>query len=284
MTVDVIDAYAHCSAVTRTQAKNFSYGIRLLPPDRRKALSAVYAFARRIDDIGDGGLPAEERLTQLDDARHGLAALRQGRPVTDDPVLVALHHAAQRLPIPLEAFNDLLDGVEMDVRAASYEHFDELLLYCRRVAGSIGRLSLGTFHVRDRRAAEPLADALGVALQLTNILRDLVEDRRMGRVYVPRSELDAHGLSAELDGPAHRRQAFVRFQARRAASWFDHGLGLLPLLDRTSAACVGTMAGIYRRLLVRIEAQPERVFNERVCLPAWEKGWLAVRSLAGQVR
>ncbi|MGI8876954.1 MAG: phytoene/squalene synthase family protein [Egibacteraceae bacterium] len=284
MTVDVIDAYAHCSHVTRTQAKNFSYGIRLLPPDRRQALSAVYAFARRIDDIGDGGLPATERLSQLEGARRDLEALTIGEQPADDPVLVALHHAAERLPIPLDAFGDLIDGVEMDVHEATYEHFDHLLLYCHRVAGSIGRLALGTFVVRDRAAAEPLADALGVALQLTNILRDLVEDRAMGRVYVPRAELEAHGLSSSLEGEASRQEAFVRFQVRRASDWFDHGLGLLPLLDRTSAACVGTMAGIYRRLLVRIEAHPERVFTERVSLPKWEKGWLAARSLAGPVR
>ncbi|MDI3341614.1 MAG: squalene/phytoene synthase family protein, partial [Sphaerobacter sp.] len=162
--MDVLDAYRHCEHIMRAQARNFSYGIRLLPPPKRRALSAVYAFARRVDDIGDGPLPAAEKLTRLEEARK---AIRDPGAHGDDPVLVALADTARRFPVHLDVFEELIDGCEADVRATTYATFDELVDYCRRVAGSIGRLSLGVFGADDPGAAAPLADALGVALQLT---------------------------------------------------------------------------------------------------------------------
>lgn len=163
------------------------------------------------------------------------------------------------------------------MRGAVYETFDDLVVYCRRVAGSIGRLSLGVFGAREAERAGDLGDDLGVALQLTNILRDLREDWAEGRVYLPREDLERFdaappGFSAEL----------VRFEAARAQEWFDRGLELLPLLDRAAAASVSAMAGIYRRMLDRIEAEPEVVLRgPRLSLPAREKAWVAARSLAG---
>src|SRR5579875_1651371 len=143
-------AYQHCQQVTRTQARNFAYGIMLLPPGKREALSAVYAFARRIDDIGDGPLPAAEKLAALAQARAVVAALCSGEPPpADDQVLVALADAAARYPIPLAAFGELIDGCEADVTGARYATFGELEHYCRCVAGSIGRLSLGVFGSRE---------------------------------------------------------------------------------------------------------------------------------------
>src|SRR5579884_2365005 len=137
MTADVLTAYRHCEQVTSSQARNFSYGIRLLPPDKRRALSAVYAFARRIDDIGDGTLPAADKLAALAEARAATAALASGAPPpAGDPVLVAVGDAARRFPIPVEAFGEIIEGCEADVRGTSYATFDELLHYCRCVAGS----------------------------------------------------------------------------------------------------------------------------------------------------
>jgi phytoene synthase len=163
------------------------------------------------------------------------------------------------------------------VRGAVYETFDDLVVYCRRVAGSIGRLSLGVFGARDPGRAGDLGDDLGVALQLTNILRDLREDWAEGRVYLPREDLERFGV----EPPAFSAE-LVRFEAARAQEWFERGLGLLPLLDRPAAASVSAMAGIYRRLLVRIEVQPELVLEgPRLSLPAREKAWVAARSLAG---
>lgn len=275
--MDASAAYVLCEQITRARARNFHYGIRLLPPPRRRALSAVYAFARQIDDIGDGDLPSDEKALQL---RHAHERLRSMGDASEDPVIVALADASSRLPIPLDAFSDLIDGVEMDVRGTTYETFDDLVVYCRRVAGSIGRLSLGVFESRDLQRAEPLADDLGVALQLTNILRDVREDLDNGRVYLPRSELTVFNIDPNDQLTA--TPGFIRliqFQADRASEQFDRGLQLLPLLEGRSAACVSAMAGIYRQVLRRIQKDPAAVLHGRVSLSGWAKARVALWSL-----
>ncbi len=281
---DVVSAYEHCEQITRQEAKNFAYGIRLLPPERRRAMAALYALARRVDDIGDGTAPVAEKLERLEGVRASLAAVEGGDPDPADPVLVALADAAARFPIPIAAFGELVDGCEMDCRQTTYETFDDLVVYCRCVAGSIGRLSLGTFAMVSgtREEAEHLADTLGIALQITNILRDVVEDRTtMGRVYLPRQDLLEFGCQPDGAGPSEAMSALIRAEATRARQRYDEGLGLLGLLDHRSRACVAAMAGIYRRLLARIEADPGAVLVRRVSLPTWEKAWVAARSLAG---
>ena len=185
------EAYALCESITKNQARNFYYGIRLLRPDRRAVLCAVYALARRIDDIGDGDLPAEQKLAALAEVRRGLATL--GSDDTD-PVLAAVADATRRYPIPLGAFGELVDGVELDVIGRTYTTFDELVTYCRAVAGSVGRLCLGVFGSRPDEQAPAYADALGIALQQTNILRDIREDLINGRIYLPKEELDRFGV------------------------------------------------------------------------------------------
>jgi phytoene synthase len=285
-TDEVRAAYQHCEQVTRTQARNFSYGIRLLPAAKRRALSAVYAFARRVDDIGDGTLPAAEKLAALGEARDAVAALDRDRAPADDQVLVALADAAGRFAIPLPAFGELIDGCEADVRGTSYTTFDQLEHYCRCVAGSIGRLSLGVFGSRDPATAEPLADALGVALQLTNILRDIREDLGNGRVYLPAEDLERFGCTLRPDRAGQLAgdrglEELMRFEAQRALGWYARGMRLLPLLDRRSAASAGAMAGIYLRLLQQIAAAPAAALQQRQSLPGKAKAMVAVRALAG---
>jgi len=295
--VVVQNAYRHCEQVTRTQARNFSYGIRLLPGGKRRALSAVYAFARRVDDIGDGTLPAADKLAALEDARAAVAALEGAAlegaggasppaAASGDPVLIALADAARRYPIPLSAFGELIDGCEADVRGTSYATFAELEHYCRCVAGSIGRLSLGVFGSRDPGAAGPLADALGIALQQTNILRDIREDLGNGRVYLPAEDLQRYGCTlrperADALAGDRKLEDLVRFAAQRALGWYATGMRLLPLLDRRSAACTGAMAGIYLRLLEQIAAAPGAALRQRQSLPGQAKAMVAVRALAG---
>ncbi len=294
MTIEA--AYARCEQITRSQARNFSYGIRLLTPDRRRALSAVYAFARRVDDIGDGELAAgahngaspAERLAALAETRRRLRELPE-RP-GEDQVLVALADAARRFPIPLAAFEELIDGCEADLRGVSYQTFEELTGYCRQVAGSIGRLSLGVFATRpwvDRAKAAELADTLGVALQVTNILRDVREDRLGGRVYLPAKDLARFGCTLDMDqagrflDPPEALCELIGFEARRALDWYQRGLALVPMLDRRSAACCAAMAGIYRRLLTLIAADPAQVLARRVSLPGRQKAAVAARALVG---
>ena len=278
MTIE--QAYAHCWAVTAAQAKNFSYGIRLLPPPKRNAMAALYALARRIDDIGDGDGAPTEKVRQLDAVRADLRALRtDARSVADDPVFAALAHASTRYPIPLDAFDDLIDGCEQDSVGATYKTFDDVVQYCRLVAGSIGRLSLGVFGARDMEAARPLADDLGIAPQLTNILRDVSEDRAMGRVYLPATDLAEFCCASDASGPREAMGLLVRFECARARSWYGRGLPLLPLLDRRSRACTAAMAGIYRRLLTRIEHDPTVVLDRRISLPTREKVLVAALAI-----
>jgi phytoene synthase len=284
--MDVAAAYRHCEEITWSQARNFSYGIRLLPPGKRSALAAVYAFARRIDDIGDGTLPPADKLAALAQARSSVTGLAGGGTPGSDPVLVALADAGRRFPIPLEAFGELIDGCEADVRGTSYGTFDDLRHYCRCVAGSIGRLSLGVFGARDMASAAPLADELGVALQLTNILRDIREDYRDGRIYLPAEDFKRFGTELRPNGsgwPAADPKLvdLVVFEAERARDWYSRGLRLMPMLDRRSAACTGAMAGIYFRLLQSIAAAPELVLQRRVSLSPGQKAMVAVKSLAG---
>jgi phytoene synthase len=196
-------------------------------------------------------------------------------------VLIALDDAARRFPIPVEAFGEIVDGCVADVQGTSYATFDELLHYCRCVAGSVGRLSLGIFGAADLAQAAPLADALGVALQLTNILRDIREDYQNGRVYLPAEDLDRFGCSLEAPQAPEPLARLVGFEAERARSWYATGMRLMPMLDRRSAASAGAMAGIYRRLLERIAAAPAEVLKGRLSLSTGEKVTVAVRSLAG---
>jgi phytoene synthase len=310
-------AYARCEEITKNEAKNFAYGIRLLPLPKRQAMSALYAFARRVDDVGDGPGPAAEKLVALAEIHSQIDWLRSSRPGAlagraapaasgvsegsaaaaaaaaaaepagdpgwaEDPVLLALGDAVERYPMPLDALDELVDGCEMDCRQQRYATFDDLVVYCRCVAGSIGRLSLGVFGSTDPAAAPALADTLGIGLQVTNILRDIVEDRDvMGRVYLPEQDLDRFGCVADGSGPLPALVDLVRFEAGRAKERYAEGLQLLDLLDRRSRACVAAMAGIYRRLLDRIESDPLAVLDHRVSLPTWEKAWVAARSLAG---
>jgi phytoene synthase len=276
-------AYAHCELLTRAAAANFYYGIRLLPREKRAAICAVYAFARRIDDIGDGHVEAAEKLELLAAAARSLEGLSTDN---SDLVLVALADSRSRFTLPVESLLDLIAGVRMDVEGTAYESFEDLLVYCRRVAGSIGRLCLAIFGARDYERAAALADDLGVAMQLTNILRDLQEDAEDGRMYLPREDLVRYSLSADgrYEGGVGQLDAFTRFQVRRADEWFEQGIELVGLLDRRSAACVLAMSGIYRRVLERIRRDPERARARRVSLRAWEKAWVAVRSLTGAAR
>jgi phytoene synthase len=280
----VADAFELCESITRAQARNFYYGIRLLRPDKRAALCAVYALARRIDDIGDGALSRGDKLAALAQLRGSMADLDHPGA---DPVLIAVAEVARRMPLPLGAVDELVDGVEMDVLGHHYADFDELVGYCRCVAGAVGRLCLAVFGSRPDPRATEYADALGIALQQVNILRDIREDLGNGRVYLPQQDLDRFGVQLALDergvlvDAEGRLTALIRHSAQRAQQWYAHGMKLIPLLDRRSAACCTAMSGIYLRLLDRIDEQPSLVFDRRLSLSGWQKAEVAMRALVG---
>jgi phytoene synthase len=244
----------------------------LLPRPKRVALTALYAFARRIDDIADGPWPPAERRRRLEAARTALDALPSAPP--GDHVLVALADTLVRYPIPRGALGDLIGGALWDVERSRYESWSELREYCRRVAGTIGVSCTAVYGPSDPERARPLAETLGIALQQINIMRDVAEDWTLGRVYLPQDELARFGVSeddvaAGRTGPGWR--GLMAHEASRARALLGEGLGLLDLLDRRSALCVRTLSGIYAGVLDEIERRDWDVFAARARLSALGK-------------
>jgi phytoene synthase len=263
--VNAAQAYTEVQRITRRRARNFAYGIMLLPRDKRRALAAVYAFAREVDDIADGPAPPDEKRARLEDLRAGL-----DRDPGESAMLVALADARERFRIPARPLHDLIDGGLQDLDQQRYSDFNELARYCRRVAGAVGVACIPIYGADQPQRAEKL----GVALQLINIMRDVREDWGLGRVYLPQEELRSFGVTEEdiAEGrctPAW--QALMAYQAARARAHLEDGLTLLSYLDRRSAACVGTFAGLYRATLERIEQAGFDVFSGPPRLSTGEK-------------
>jgi phytoene synthase len=247
-------AYAEVQRITRRRARNFAYGIMVLPREKRRAIAAIYAFARRVDDVADGALPVEEKREELEQLRAALSS------PGGDAMSIALADARSRFPIPGRALHALVDGGLQDLEQARYETFDELRGYCTKVAGAVGVACVAVYGSQD----EARAETLGIALQLINIIRDVREDWELGRVYLPQDELASFGVTEE-DIAAGRAsgawQALLTFQTERARAYLQDGLGLLRSLDGRSALCVSTFAGLYRATLDRVEAQGFDVFD-----------------------
>jgi phytoene synthase len=256
MTLD--EAYAEVQRVTRERAKNFAYGIMVLPREKRRAIAAIYAFAREVDDIADGELPAAEKRARLEALRATLDAEPAGA------MSVALHDARARYRIPRSALSALVDGGLQDLEQTRYATFDELRGYCEKVAGAVGVACVAVYGSADVERAM----TLGIALQLINIMRDVAEDEALGRVYLPQDELARFGVERLEPSPQWRE--LMAFQAQRARAHLVEGLRLLDSLDRRSALCVSTFAGLYRGQLDRMEANEFDVFNAscRLSTPA----------------
>ncbi|HET8751554.1 MAG TPA: squalene/phytoene synthase family protein [Gaiellaceae bacterium] len=252
--VSVDAAYAEVERITRHAAKNFAYGIMVLPRAKRRAIAAIYAFARAVDDVADGALPPEEKRTRLEGLRASLDDDSAG------PVFVALRDARERFGIPREPLAALVDGGLQDTEQSTYADFAELRGYCEKVAGAVGLACVPVYGSDDTEHAM----TLGIALQLINIIRDVDEDRRLGRVYLPQDELAAFDVEELAPSPEFRE--LMAFEAERARTHLAEGLRLLESLDRRSALCVGTFAGLYRETLHRIEAGGFDVFGEKTRL------------------
>ncbi len=261
--MNVEAAYAECTRITRREARNFAWGIMLLPRPKRAALSALYAFARRVDDIadGDGGDDRRGRLLEL---RAAVEALPEA--AGSDPVLIALTDTLGRYPVPRRALDDLIEGALWDLERPRYSTWADLREYCRRVAGAVGISCTAVYGPADLERAFPLAETLGIALQQINIMRDVAEDWRLGRVYLPEDELARFGVTEQdlaggRTGPGWR--GLMAHQGSRARALLGEGMGLTDLLDARSAVCVRTLAGIYEGLLAEIERRHYDVFSAR---------------------
>jgi phytoene synthase len=265
--MSVQEAYAEVGRITRREAKNFAYGIMVLPRPKRQAIAAIYAFARRVDDVADGELSIEEKHAQLEELRAALDA----EPA--DPVFVALRDARERFGIPSEPLEALIDGGLQDLEQAAYADFAELRGYCEKVAGAVGLACVPVYGSDDTEHAM----TLGIALQLINIIRDVEEDRLLGRVYLPQDELTAFGVEELALSPEF--QELMAFEAARARAYLAEGLHLLGSLDRRSSLCVGTFAGLYRETLDRIEANGFDVFGAKTRLSAPRKLAVVARGL-----
>jgi phytoene synthase len=269
--MSVEEAYAEVGRITRREAKNFAYGIMVLPRPKRQAIAAIYAFARRVDDVADGDLAPEEKRAGLEELRGAL----DGDPA--DPVFVALRDARDRFDIPREPLAALVDGGLQDTEQSTYADFAALRGYCEKVAGAVGLACVPVYGSSDTEHALTYARELGIALQLINIIRDVDEDRRLGRIYLPQDELSAFGVE-EL-APSSEFRELMAFQAARARAHLADGLRLLDSLDRRSALCVGTFAGLYRETLDRIESAGFDVFGEKTRLSAPRKLAVVARGL-----
>jgi 15-cis-phytoene synthase len=264
-------AYGVCRHIARSSAKNFYYGFMLLPSRKRNALSAVYAFMRHADDLSDDpGMTPKERREKLETGH------------TDDPFFLALRDSQLRYNIPIELLDQLVAGTGMDVREQEqtggaplvvYRTFADLYGYCYHVASVVGLVCIRIFGYRDS-AAEQLAEHLGIAFQLTNILRDVKEDAAMARVYLPQEDLEHFGVTAEELGsgaPMEKLRPLLEFEARRARQYYEAADQLLPLIEEVSQPALWAMVEIYRGILDRIEARQYDVYSERVRLSLRDK-------------
>ena len=278
-----------CRELTRVAAKNFYYGLKLLPEPKRSAMFALYAYMRLVDDIADeeDGRTNEQRIADLEAWREDTHAALEGHVVCadgDGRHWGAFVEMARRYRLPVKIFDDAISGQQRDLSADRFETFAELHKYCYQVAGVVGLGSIHIWGFEGGAETERLAVARGVALQLTNVLRDLREDAARGRIYLPLEDLAAAGVSEEDLLGGRGGEAFgrlMRFQIARAEAYYEKSRGLEALIEPDSRPTLVAMTEIYRRLLRKIADEPERVLRWRVSLSMWSKlhiSWRAVRA------
>ncbi|MBI5331285.1 MAG: presqualene diphosphate synthase HpnD [Betaproteobacteria bacterium] len=271
----VSDPHAYCQESAAASGSSFYYAFRFLPPAQRRAITAFYAYCREVDDVVDECRDEGVARIKLAWWRDEVARLYAGAP--EHPVTRALLEAIAPFRLPREAFEEILDGMEMDLGRVRYDDFKHLNLYCHRVAGVVGEAAALIFGVSDR-ATLKYANRLGLAFQLTNILRDVGEDARRGRIYLPLDELAHFGVSADDLLHARHTDAFARlmqFQYERAARTYDEALALLPATDRKAQRPGLIMAAIYRRVLEEVKDDGFHVLERRIRLTPMTKLWLA---------
>ncbi|HEV3163219.1 MAG TPA: phytoene/squalene synthase family protein [Isosphaeraceae bacterium] len=282
MNASLSASYRFCGQVSRREARNFYYSFLVLPPSRRRSMCALYAFLRHTDDLADGPGSAEEKGAVLDAWRRDLNAALGGEHV-EWPGLPALADTVDRHSIPHQHLHEVIEGVCMDVRPRPYPTFADLYTYCYRVASAVG---LSCIHIWGYRSeggrAEALAEACGIALQLTNILRDVREDAQAGRIYLPQEDLERFGVSADdlaAPRPNDRVRELFAFEGRRAYDYYRLAGPLAKLVEPVGRPVLGAIVGIYRALLDEIARRDYDVLAARVALPAWRKTAITLRAL-----
>jgi phytoene synthase len=276
------ESFAWCKTYTKERAKNFYYAFAILPEAKRNAIYAAYAFSGYVDDIADELTDPVEQRRCLDEARARLLAARDGE--RSGPLFTALGWSFDTFGIPVEFFDDLVNGVEMDFTLNRYETWDDLKLYCYRVASMVGLICTSVFGTKPDPRARDYATHMGIGLQLVNIMRDVKEDAARGRVYFAQEELARFGLTSDdiIAGRYDDRfVALMEHHGARARRYFKSGRRLLPLLDLRSRMCVNVLQGVYFDILKRIEKRDYDVFSERVGLNTAEKLFVIGKLWAG---
>jgi len=263
-TVELKASYAFCQKIARTRARNFYYSFLLLSREQRDAMCAIYAFMRYCDDISEGEGASLEGIQRW---RQDLDCALQGR-YGENLLWPAFHDTVQRYKIPHEYFHEMIAGVSSDLEPKQLQTFDELYRYCYQVASVVGLTIIHIFGFESPDALV-LAEKCGIAFQLTNILRDVREDRENGRIYIPLEDIRKFG--ANLAKYDDRFVDLMRFEAERARAYYDESRPLIGLVHPRSRASLWALIEIYRRLLVRIERSNFDVLEKRVRVPTWEK-------------
>ena len=279
-------AYDHCARIVRSSGSSFAAAFWMLPAERRRALHAVYAFCRLADDIADDPEVREDRNLLIARWRDELSAAYLGK--SEHPVGIALGDAVHRFRLPQEIFFELLHGVESDLRGETIERFEDLRLYCYRVASTVGLLVVRLLGCRSP-GAYAYAETLGIAVQLTNVLRDVGADASDGRIYLPREDLERFGVTKEsvlAREPSEELRLLLAFEAERARIHFERATKLLPAEDRRRLRAAQAMGAIYRTLLGELHrrgfpclAEPIRLSKPRRLAIA-AGAWLGVGAAA----
>jgi 15-cis-phytoene synthase len=268
----------YCRQKAAASGSSFYYSFMFLPPPRRRAIIALYAFCREVDDVVDDATDVGVASAKLAWWRGEIHAAFEGSP--QHPVALALKPVVAAYALPEAHFQEVIDGMAMDLERNRYLDFSELEQYCHKVAGVVGLMSAEIFGYANP-ATRRYARDLGIAFQLTNIVRDVGEDARRGRIYVPQQDLDDHGVTAASilkreTGPAFR--ALMAAEVERARAWYQRALGALPPEDRAAQRPGLIMAGIYRALLDEIVRDGYAVLDHRVALTPLRKLWIAWRT------
>jgi phytoene synthase len=283
MMASLADSYRHCERIARREAGNFYHAFRVLPRVQQRSMCALYAFLRITDDLSDADEPAPIKQQKLADWRGRLDLALAGRD--SHPIHRAVHDMVNRHHIPAKYLHDVFDGVEMDLERKQYANFNELYSYCYKVASVVGLACIRIWGTHDKRADE-YAEEAGIALQLTNILRDLKEDAARQRVYLPEEDLVRFGYSAECLASGIRNDAFralMCFQVERARSYYRASLPLEGLLSPAGRAVFRIMTRTYSGLLDAIERSGYDVFSKRVRLSRWHKWGLVVQAVPARL-
>jgi 15-cis-phytoene synthase len=281
METDLTASYRRAEAVARSRARNFYYSFIVLPAAKRRSMCAVYAFMRFCDDISDGTSSVESKQVMLQRWREQLkAAVSENAPA--DSIFPAFRDSLERFSIPAEYFSWVIDGAEMDLTVDRYETFEDLYRYCFNVASAVGLVCLQIFGYKEE-SAKKYAEHCGIAFQLTNILRDIKEDAEMGRIYLPREDLERFRYTPDdlqrgvLD---ERFRKLMAFEADRAAGYYSQARKLLPLVESVSRPALWAMIEIYSGILKKIVRRNYNVFDSPIHLPNSEKALVALRALA----